>query len=82
MFYLTTHSTHFLIYGYMVEHMVKDPSDSKRGNPLLPELLFPISSKGSFICTFTQIMIAHVTAFVMPVVEHWRHNVKNISLCI
>ena len=33
-------------------HMVKDYSDSKRGNPLLPlhGLLFPISSKGSFIC--------------------------------
>ena len=33
MFYLTTHSTHF-IYGYMdgVEHMVKYHSDSERGN--------------------------------------------------
>ena len=84
MFYLTTHSTHF-IYGYMasdiwlrtiliarrkegnvlfndalntfylhlfaVGHMVKDHSDSERGNPLPPHrLLFPISSKGSFIC--------------------------------
>ena len=30
MFYLTTHSTHF-IYGYMgVRHMVKDHSDSER----------------------------------------------------
>ena len=51
MFYLTMHSTHF-IYGYMgVGHLVKDHSDSKRGNPLLPlGLLFPINSKGSFIC--------------------------------
>ena len=51
-FYLTTHSTHF-IYGYMASDiMVKDHSDSKRGNPLLPHgLLFPINSKGSFICT-------------------------------
>ena len=41
MFYLKTHSTHF-IYGYM------DNSDSERGNPLPPHgLLFPISSKGS-----------------------------------
>ena len=68
MFYLTTHSTHF-IYGYMgernvlfndalntfylrlcgVRHMVKDHSDSERGNPLPPHgLLFPISSKGYF----------------------------------
>ena len=51
MFYLTTHSTHF-IYGYMASDiiMVKDHSDSERGNLLPPHrLLFPISSKGSFI---------------------------------
>ena len=42
MFYLTTHSTHF-IYGYMASDMVKDHSDNKRGNPLLPHgLLFLI----------------------------------------
>ena len=34
MFYLTTHSTHF-IYGYMV----KDHSDSEKGNPLPPHRL-------------------------------------------
>ena len=51
MFYLTTHTTHF-IFGYMVSDMVKDHSDSERGNLLLPHrLLFPISSKSSFICT-------------------------------
>ena len=50
MFYLTTHSTHF-IYGYMV----KDHSDNERGNPLPPpKLLFPISSKGSFIFIIPQ----------------------------
>ena len=50
MFYLTMHSTHF-IYG----DMVKDHSDSERGNPLPPcVLLFPISSKGSFICIIPQ----------------------------
>ena len=49
-FHLTTHSTHF-IYGYMV----KDHSDSKRGNPLSPHgLLFPNSSKSSFICIISQ----------------------------
>ena len=54
MFYLTTHSTHF-IYGYMVSDMVKDHSDSERGNPVPPHgLLFPINSKGSFICTILQ----------------------------
>ena len=31
--------------------MVKDHSDRERGNPLPPDgLLFPVSSKGSFIC--------------------------------
>ena len=32
MFYLTTHSTHF-IYGYMASDMVKDHSDSEKGYP-------------------------------------------------
>ena len=56
MFYLTTHSTHFLnLRLYVVGYMVKDHSDSERGNPLLPHgLLFPINSKGSFICTIPQ----------------------------
>ena len=90
MFYLTTHSTHF-IYGYMasdiwlrtilrhilrerernvlfndalntfhlrlygIRHMVKDHSDSEKGNPLPPyRLLLSINSKGSFICTIPQ----------------------------
>ena len=75
MFYLTTHSTHF-IYGYIerernikfndalntfylrlygVRHMVKDHSDSEKGNPLPPHgLLLSINSKGSFICTIPQ----------------------------
>ena len=45
MFYLRTHSTHF-IYGYMASEM---------GNPLPPHrLLFPTSSKDSFICIITQ----------------------------
>ena len=37
MFYLTMHSTHF-IYGYMASDigLVKDHSDSERGNPLPP----------------------------------------------
>ena len=36
MFYLTTHSTHFIYGLYGVRHMVKDHSDSERGNQLLP----------------------------------------------
>ena len=45
MFYLTTHSTHFILRLYGIRHMVKDHSDG---------LLFPINSKGSFICTIPQ----------------------------
>ena len=45
----------FYLRLYGVRHMVKDHSDSERGNLLLPHrLLFPISSKGSFICTIAQ----------------------------
>ena len=41
-FYLTTHSTHFILWLYGVRHMVTDHSDSERGNPLPPHgLLFP-----------------------------------------
>ena len=54
MFYITTHSTNFL-YGYMVSDIVKDHSDSEKGNPLPPHrLLLSINSKGYFICTIPQ----------------------------
>ena len=37
---------------YGVRHMVKDHSDSEKGNPLPPHrLLLSINSKGSLICT-------------------------------
>ena len=56
---------------YGVRHMVKDHSDSERGNPLPPHgLLFSISSNGFFICIILD-MITHTTAFVTPVVQHW-----------
>ena len=55
MFYLTTLSTHFILQLYGIRHMVKDHSDSEKGNPLPPHrLLFPINSKGPFICTIQQ----------------------------
>ena len=45
----------FYLQLYGVGHMVQDHSDSERGNPLLPHgLLFPISSKHSFIYTIPQ----------------------------
>ena len=66
MFYLTTHSTHFILLLYGVGHTVKEHSDSERGNPLPPHgLLFSSKSKGPTD------RIAHTTAFVTPVVEHW-----------
>ena len=46
----------FYLRFYGVRHMVKeDHSDSEKGNPLPPHrLLFPINSKGYFICTIPQ----------------------------
>ena len=60
MFYLTTHSTHF-IYGYMASDMVKDHSDSEKGNP----------QQGFFYMHHPTDRITHTTVFVTPVVEHW-----------
>ena len=45
----------FYLRLYGVRHVVTDHSDSEKGNPLPPHrLLFPINSKGSFICTIPQ----------------------------
>ena len=45
----------FYLRLYGVRHMVKDHSDSEKGNPLPPyRLLLFINSKGSFICTIPQ----------------------------
>ena len=45
----------FYLRSYGVKHMVKDHSDSEIGNPLPPHrLFFPISNKGTFICTIPQ----------------------------
>ena len=53
LFNYTLNTFYLRLYG--VGHMVKDHSDSERGNPLLPHrLLFPISSMGSFICIIPQ----------------------------
>ena len=61
----------FYLRLYGIRHMVKDHSDSEKGNLLPPHsLLFPIKSMGCFICTIPD-RIAHTTAFVTPVVEHW-----------
>ena len=65
--------------------MVKDHSDSEKGNPLPPHRLpLSINSKGSFICTIPD-RITHTMAFFTPVVEHrlereiaqWVHPMKD-----
>ena len=54
----------FYLRLYGVRHMVKDHSDSEKGNPLPPHrLLFPISSKGSFICTIPQTLCMYVLMY-------------------
>ena len=67
--YLTMHSTiiwkegtvllnkslnTFYLRLYGIGHMVKDHSDSEKGNQLPHGLLFLINSKGSFICSIPQ----------------------------
>ena len=50
----------FYIRLFGVRHMVKDHSDSERGNPLPPHgLLFPISSKVFFYMHHPTDRIAH-----------------------
>ena len=61
----------FYLRLYGVRHMVKDHSDSEKGNPLPPHrLLLSINSKGFYMHHPTD-RITHTTAFVTPVVEHW-----------
>ena len=51
--------------------MVKDHSDSEKGNLLPPHrLLLSINSKGSFICTIPQTGY-HIPQPLLPLVEHW-----------
>ena len=53
LFKATLNTFYLRLYG--VRHMVKDHSDSERGNPLPPHgLLFSIDSKGSFIIPQTE----------------------------
>ena len=51
----TLNNFYLRLYGVRHNIMVKDHSDSKKGNPLLTHrLLFPINNKGSLICTIPQ----------------------------
>ena len=50
--------------------MVKDHSDSEKGNPLPPHRLL-LSINMFFYMHHPTDRITHTTAFVTPVVEHW-----------
>ena len=70
----------FYLRLYGIRYMVKDHSDSEKGNPLPPhELLFLISNVGSlyaFICRIT-----HTTAFVTPVWnENWKDKDQDVKV--
>ena len=56
----------FYLRLYDVKHMVRDHSDSERGNPLPPH-----RQQGFFYMHHPTDRIIHTTAFVTPVVEHW-----------
>ena len=59
--------------------MIKDHSDSEKGNPLPPHRRFlpddcSDNRKPTVVTSWTSIptdRIVHITAFVIPVVEHW-----------
>ena len=75
MFYLKTHSTHFYLRLYGVRHMVKDHSDSEKGNPLPPHRLhLSINSKGSFICTIPQTVVEH---WLEREIAQWVHTMED-----
>ena len=60
----------FYLRLYGVKHMVKDHSDSEKGNPLPPHrLLFPIDS--NYPMHHPTDRIAHTTAFVTSLHQSW-----------
>ena len=65
MFYFNDALNTFYLRLYGVRNMVKDHSDSEKGNPLPPHrLLFSISSKGLFYMHHPTDRTAHTTPFV------------------
>ena len=60
--------------------MIQGHADSEKRDPLpTHRLLFPVSSKGSFMSIIHD-RITHITAFVTPVVEHWLE--RKIAQCV
>ena len=69
MFYLTTHSTHFILRLYGIGHTVKDHSDRKP-TATTWDTLFDYQQRCFYMHHPTD-RITYTTAFVTPVVEHW-----------
>ena len=74
MFYLTTHSTHF-IYGYMVSDIWLRTILIVRKETCCRHIGYSFQLTSRFFYMHHPIdRIAHTTAFVTPVVEHWLDN--------
>ena len=69
MFYLTMHSTHF-IYGYMASDIRWRTTQIAREETCLRHIGYSFRL-GLFYMHHPTDRIAHTTAFVTPVVEHW-----------
>ena len=63
----------FILRLYGVRHMLKDNSDSERGNPCRHiGYFFRLAARFLNMHQHTD-KIEHTTAFVTPVMEHWLH---------
>ena len=72
MFYLTTHSTHF-IYGYMASYIWLRTIQIEREETRCRHYIgysFRLTARGFYMLHPTD-RIAHTTVFITPVVEHW-----------
>ena len=74
MFYLTTHSTHF-IYGYMASDIWLRTTQIAREETCRRHMgySFRLTARVLLYAPPTD-RIAHTTAFVTPVVGHWRER--------
>ena len=72
----------FYLRLYGIRHMVKDHSDSERGNPLPPHgLLFPISSKGSEVrMQSTWFVIWYSSVIEIAIISFWFMVHRHISI--
>ena len=69
MFYLTTHSTHF-IYGYMASDICKRATQIDREETCCRHMDYSFRLPAR-VLLYASFMMIHTTAFVTPVVEHW-----------